>query len=221
MRRDEIALSLRDGRDFFLDLIVECIELTKVLLEICLDVCFVIGEELFKLRGGFFRCLFIECDVKPEMWIDNALAVLLHVVDFAVREILRHSGALLFEHFRHLALEVQTVIEEEIRFFDLLEVGRLRHIEMRILARRDDEFDVHIVACELLRHILKERGRDGHRFLCIRRLISGAFIRRSSAASAHKGREEKTTCEKYINKTFFVLHGLHRPFFFQIIAVFF
>ena len=116
---------------------------------------------------------------------------------------------------------MQTVIQEEIRFLDLLEVGRLGYIEMRILTRRDDELDVHIVACELLRHILKERGRDRDRFLRIRRLISGAFIRRSSAASAHKGREEKATCEKYINKTFFVLHGLHRPFFFQIIAIFF
>ena len=112
------------------------------------------GEQLDELRCRLLRCLLVECDIKPKMWIDNLLAVLLHVVDVCIREVLCHGDALLLKNRCHLALEVQAVVEEEIRLLDLLEVGRLCDVEMRILACGDNQLDVHIIARELLCHIL-------------------------------------------------------------------
>ena len=90
------------------------------------------------------------------MRIDDLLAVLLHIVDVRVREVLCNGNALLLKHLCHLALEVQTVIEKEIRLLDFLKVGGLCDVEMWILTCGDDQLDVHIVARELFRHILQK-----------------------------------------------------------------
>ena len=154
VRRDEIALPLGNLRDLLCDLGIERVEVCKILLQILLNLLFMRGEQLDELRCRLLRRLLVECDIKPEMRIDDLFAVLLHVVDVRVREVLCHGDTLLLKHLCHLALEVQAVIEEEIRFLDLLKVGGLRDVEMRILTGRDNQLDVHIVARELLGHIL-------------------------------------------------------------------
>ena len=156
VRRDEIALPLGNLCDLLCDLGIERVEVCKILLQILLNLLFMRGEQLDELRCRLLRCLLVECDIKPEMRIDNLLAVLLHVVDVCIREVLCHGDALLLKHLCHLALEVQAVVEEEICLLDLLKVGWLCDVEMRILTCGDNQLDVHIIARELLCHILQK-----------------------------------------------------------------
>ena len=62
----------------------------------------------------------------------------------------------------HVSLKVKTVVEDKICTLKLLPVLRLRLIAVGILARRNDQCNIGIIARKLFRHILQKGRRDRH-----------------------------------------------------------
>ena len=191
VRRDEVALALRNRGDLLLDLCIERIELGEVGGAVRPNLLLMLGHELGETVRRLLCRLLVKRNAEPEVRVDDALAVLFHAQYSVRREVRRHRRAALFKDFDHLSFEMQPVVKHEISILELFEIRRLSNVKMWVFSRWNDEVNIDVVARQLLRHIGEKRRR--HRDLLLAR---GRIPRRTAAARCQKHRREAQSQQK-------------------------